>query len=124
METPRAPLPSLEGIVRERMGPVSWLEAPMPAFPGPDPSGWRGKGDCLLQWRGRAGFAPDFRVALSALSQLFRQSIEPRPPWQASLLEPTLQMPPQRTPTTRGMKFRGSEERNEIKRPSKNTSVR
>jgi len=68
--TPRAPLPSLEGIVREQTGPVSWLEAPSLAFPGPSPSGRRSEGESLLQWRGRAGLAPDFRVAQSAQNQL------------------------------------------------------
>src|SRR5690606_30196758 len=61
--------------VRERTGPVSWLEAASLAFPaaprcGAAPVAFRashtGSGSLLpglSQWRGRAGLTPDFRLA-------------------------------------------------------------
>src|ERR1700704_5753595 len=48
-------------------GEVSWLRAPALAFPGS--TQWRGERwwySCPLQWRGRAGVAPDFRASLFA----------------------------------------------------------
>ena len=57
--------------MREQRRPVSWLEAPSPAFPGSKaPVAGRATVNCLLQWRGRAGIAPDFRVASFAVEQL------------------------------------------------------
>ena len=52
--------------MREQTWPVSWLEAPSPAFPGTDPSGEGATAWCLIQWRGRAGITPDFRLATFA----------------------------------------------------------
>ena len=71
---PRSP-PS-RGVLAGGAGPVSWLEAVRSPFPGGHldrPSGlsserWSRQAGSLLQWRGRAGLAPDFRKALLSIS--------------------------------------------------------